>query len=102
MSKRFIVCFENKNSNKDFDDNFIDYIENNNLYWWHWISNLWLLIDPSNTLTASIIRDQIHQIFDTNRILVIELQEEKDTWSGYGPTKPKNMFDWMKKNWSNS
>lgn len=98
MKKRFIVCYNN-NISKEEEMNFVQFIKDNKLSWWHWISNMWLLVDSSGQMTASILRNKICELYSRNRVMVIELGEDKDTWSGFGPTKPKNMFDWVKRNW---
>ena len=75
------------------------FIKDNKLGWWHWISNMWLLVDSSGQMTASILRDKICKLYSENRVMVIELDGDRDTWAGFGPTQPKNMFDWIKQNW---
>ena len=60
---------------------------------------MWLLVDSSGQMTASILRDKICKLYSENRVMVIELDGDRDTWAGFGPTQPKNMFDWIKQNW---
>ena len=59
---------------------------------------MWLLVDSSGQMTASILRDKICKLYSENRVMVIELDGDRDTWAGFGPTQPKNMFDWIKQN----
>ena len=99
MKKRFVVCINDSDKEKDKD--FIEFIKNNNLGWWHWLSHTWFLSDSNGKLSAAEIRTKVKNIYNENNI-VIELNENGDTWSGYGPKgKSRNMFDWLKRNWGN-
>ena len=53
MKKRFVVCYSD-NIPKEKEMHFIQFIKDNKLGWWHWISNMWLLVDSSGQMTASI------------------------------------------------
>ena len=98
MKKRFIVCISD--FTKDKDVKFIEFIRNNRLGWWHWLPNTWLLSDPNGKLSVKQIRDQVRQIYDNEHVLVIEINNVGDTWSGFGPSsEQKNMFKWIKNNW---
>lgn len=98
MKKRFIVSLNN--STKAQDQLFVEYIMNNNLGWWHWLKNTWLLVDNSGRLSASELRDIVKDIFKNEHTLVIEIGNNSDTWAGYGPTsEDKNMFEWLKDQW---
>jgi hypothetical protein len=98
MKKRFIICI-NK-STKEQDEKFIEFIKSNKLAWWHWLSSVWLISDKKGIYTASTFRDEARRIFDDQHNLVIELNAEKDTWSGFGPKlENKSMFTWLKNNW---
>jgi len=67
--------------------------------WWHWINDLWLIIDDSGKLTAEKIRNHVHTVAPNARILVLEVQKGAD-WAGIGPqTKEKDMFRWIQKVW---
>ena len=57
MKKRFVVCYSD-NIPKEKEMHFIQFIKDNKLGWWHWISNMWLLVDSSGQMTASILRDK--------------------------------------------
>ena len=54
MKKRFVVCYSD-NIPKEKEMHFIQFIKDNKLGWWHWISNMWLLVDSSGQMTASIL-----------------------------------------------
>lgn len=95
--KKFIIALDNSNSEKN--DKFLEYINDNNLNWWHWINNFWIVIDSEDSLTALDLRNVVYEIFKENAF-VMEFQ--KDSWGGFGPSsdKPdgKNMFNWLHKN----
>lgn len=97
MKKRYIVCVNN--SNKEKDNLFIDYLKQNGLGWWHYLDNFWLLTDSSGKFSAAEIRNQLNIIYSARNI-VIEINQNSDSWAGFGPNNEKeNMFDWIDKNW---
>lgn len=99
MSKRFIVAIDR--SNQEQNKAFLDYIQSQNLGWWHWIENFWLLVDTNNKLTAAAIRDKLDELYPSITNMVIELSASWDTWAGFGPsTKERDMFQWLKDTWT--
>ncbi len=98
MKKRFIICI-NK-STKEQENNFVKFINNEKVGWWHWLSNTWLISDSNGKTSASYWRDNVTAIFDQEHVLVFELGNDRDTWSGFGPTSgDNNMFKWIKDHW---
>ena len=98
MSKRYIVAVGS--SNEKQTDAFLKFIEANDLYWWHWLENFWLIIDSKNQVNIISIRNELEITHPETDNLVIELNDNGDTWAGYGPsTEEKNMFNWLKKTW---
>lgn len=98
MKKRFIICVNN--STKEQENNFVEFLKSQKVGWWHWLSNTWLISDNNGKTNASYWRDHSRDVFENENILVIEINNEKDTWSGFGPsTDEKNMFKWLHDNW---
>ena len=98
MKKRFVVIIES--STKEQNDSFLDWVKQENLGWWHWFQNAWLISNTTGTHTASSIRDKVNEFFPTKNTLVIGLKEGEGSWSGYGPNSEKrSMFKWLKTNW---
>jgi len=51
-------------------------------------------------LKAADIRDAARDAFGQARNFVIELNEDGDSWSGFGPKgEPRDMFKWIHRNW---
>ena len=99
MKKRFVIIIEV--STKEQNDAFLAWIKAEKLGWWHWFQNTWLLSNPAGSLRASGIRDKLRECFGTANTLVLELKNGEDTWAGFGPkTDDKDMFKWLRKNWS--
>jgi hypothetical protein len=97
MKKRFVVSTNSSSPEKD--SLFIIFLKKNNLLWWHYLANTWLVVDPNGTLSAKDIRGNAREIFQDYN-LVLEMTPTSDTWSGFGPSSDKkNMFTWIKKNW---
>lgn len=98
MKKRFIVALNSETLEQGKE--FVEYLRKNNLGWWHWISNTWLIVDSKGKLTAASFRDDLNEIFPNVRKIVLELRGADDTWSSFGPTTPnENMTSWIRKNW---
>lgn len=98
MKKRFILSLDS--STTEQDELFEKFVDENGLDWWHWLNNLWLLVDPKGNFSASEIRDEANRIYPHVNKLVLEIRSDDDTWSGFGPSKPeKDMFKWIKENW---
>lgn len=99
MKKRFVVLLNS--SSKEQNDEFLDWLKEQNTGWWHWLSNSWLISNSRGHLSAQEIRNKLNEIYRGSNNLVLELGEDYDTWSGFGPKgEDKNMFGWIKKNWS--
>lgn len=67
--------------------------------WWHWLPNYWLLKDPTETLEAKHLSDNIFEINQTVRCLA--LQVEPTSWSARSrkDSKGRLMADWLDSNW---
>lgn len=101
MKHRYIVCINN--STKEQEEKFVNYIKANGLGWWHWVSNVWLIVDNGGKLSAPLIRDELKSIFESEYNLVIELREKSEGWAGFGPkSENKDMFKWLRDNWKKS
>lgn len=98
MKKRFVVSIND--SEDEQERKFIDFLRENGLSWWHWLANTWLVVDAKGKFSASDFRDTVKEVFKNEHVLVIEMREDGDTWSGFGPnTENRNMFRWLKTNW---
>jgi len=96
--KRYIINIGK--STEQQEENFIKFLNESNVAWWHWLSNFWLVTDPNENFSSSILRDKAVELFNKERVIVIELNDDGDTWSGFGPkTDEKDMFKWVKNNW---
>ena len=98
MKKRYIVSIDGNLTAQEVE-NFSAYIKEKQLYWWHWLSNTWLLIDHTEAVNTQELRDKATRIFGGKSNLVQEIPQG-GAWYGYGPNGPdKNMFKWIKDNW---
>jgi len=97
MKRRYIVCFDDLNP--DQEKLVTTYMKEKKLAWWHWIGDTWFAVDTKGAYSAAIIRDDLMKIVK-ERLIVIELNEEKDTWAGVRVKDPdKKMFTWFKNIW---
>lgn len=98
MKKRYIICIAN--SNNESDKQFMNYITENNLEWWHWIDNVWLISDGGGMLSASLIRDKLNIFYPDENKIVFEIGQKSDRWAGFGPkNENQNMFEWIENYW---
>ena len=96
MSRYFVVGLNH--TTKDQTNALQEWIENNDLNWWHWVDGMWLLISNRRDLEVSTIRDRLNALAPGVTALVLEV--EPVTWSGFGPkTGVRDMFKWLKANW---
>ena len=100
MKNRFIVGVNGMTEEEE--KAFISYIRDKRMGWWHWVSNFWLLVDPSEQIEVVDIRDVLIRVAPGKRNLVLQVEiEDESTWAGLGPTGEKNdMFNWIRKTWS--
>ena len=98
MKRRYIVCLQNLT--QKHNDALKEFFKSNGLGWWHWVGDTWFLTDPSGKFTAQLIRDKVKKIVPNERFVVVEINENGDTWSGVTVNDPdKKMFSWFPKVW---
>jgi hypothetical protein len=98
MRKRFIVAVDKSTTEQDLA--FQSFIKASGFKWWHWLSNLWLLIDEEGNSSAKQIRDRVVELYPGESVWVEELSDVGDTWAAFGPkSETRNMFPWLVKNW---
>lgn len=93
--KRYVVAVSGLNDEDEKE--FLAFIRENSLSWWHWIGNFWLLIDRDEKTSSDAIRDRLREFKSSKRCIVIENLAD-ETWNGFGP-RDKDMFGWVQRNW---
>lgn len=98
MRNRYIVNITGEIS-KEKSQAFLQYIKDNNLYWWHWLSNTWLIVDTQSKIDLTSLRDKTKEIFKADNLII---RVDQGNWAGFGPNgENRNMFTWLKENWIN-
>ena len=98
MKKRFVVAVDSTTTEQATA--VTQFFKDHSLAWWHWLANLWLVSDARGVLTAKSIRDELKNALPGVNTVVIEINENGDTWAGFGPRNDdKNMFIWLRNNW---
>jgi hypothetical protein len=98
MKKRFVIAVNSANAAQQ--EALVQFFKDQKVGWWHWLSNLWLVTDSRGQLSAASIRGTLKQILPGVHTVVLELNDEGDTWAGFGPnTENKSMFKWLKDHW---
>jgi hypothetical protein len=93
MARRFIVGTDTLS--KVEEDQFIAFIKEQNVAWWHWLPNFWLIKDSMNKVSAGALADAL-----PGRCLVMEIYEDID-WMARGGQNAagKKFWDWLQKTW---
>lgn len=65
---------------------------------WHWISNIWLVVDKQNCLDRIQLRQDIYAIIKIGTVLVIEA-DNPSLCSGMASPEAGQ---WIKENWNNT
>lgn len=99
MTKRFAVALNMATPAQD--NNFISYLKKNDMAWWRYVGNFWLLIDYSDKQDVESIRNELMSIFPGIHNFVMDVTGvEQGNWAGYGPNVGKNnMFEWLNETW---
>lgn len=94
--KRFVLGTERTTAEQD--KAFLDIIKDRwpNLGWWHHLSEMWLIVDLSDKLTAADLRDAATQAYPGINLLVLEAKGP-GLWAGFGRADP-----WMQTAWDRS
>ena len=94
---KYIVAIEDLEEQEELE--FKEFIEEYGLGWWHWIDNVWLIVDSRNRINIGMIRDELKKISRDSYSLVMEVND--NTWAGWGPSgENKDMFKWLKNTWN--
>lgn len=98
MTKRIVVALSS--ATKEQDKAFIEYLKDQQIGWWHWVANFWLLVDHSGKETAEHLNLELEKIYPQVIRLVLERHGKDAHWSGFGPDgKERDMSKWLIKNW---
>lgn len=92
MKKRFILVIDNPTKEQQ---NAVTNFFKNQLGYWHWFSDVWLLTDTTNTWAVSSIRDTVKELIPEARLLVFAIGSGT-AWAGSGKTE---MFKWLHNTW---
>jgi len=100
MRKRFVVATNATTTIQDkaFKDQLKARFQG--LAWWHRFDELWLIADDQGRFSAKQLRDVCRECFPGKKVLVLEINDEGDTWAALGllPTA-KETFAWLHTNW---
>lgn len=100
MKKRYIACFDGLT--KEQSEKILAFIRENDLSWWHWLGDTWFIVDHKGDFDASQIRDAVKKIIPNERLVIIEINKNNDTWSGVRANDPEEkMFKWFHEVWKN-
>lgn len=99
MKRRYVICFDSLDNSQS--KGITALLKQEGLGWWHWIDNVWFVADPKGKFSAQKIRDLLKPLAPKDRMIVLEINENGDTWAGMRSNDPDNkMFTWFKETWN--
>lgn len=93
MANYYVIGVEGLKA--DDERRFLEYLKKQNIDWWHWVDNFWLLKANSPKLGADI-RTFLKGMDNSRRGLVLEV--EPVFWNGFFESG-KPIFEWVHENW---
>jgi hypothetical protein len=100
MKNRFMIAVDGLSSSAETD--FVQFLRENGLGWWHRLPNFWLITDRKQKVTAKLLRDKIKELRTepSKGCLVMQVNEDI-TWAGLYAigSQGRDEFDWLKKTW---
>ncbi|VVE15146.1 hypothetical protein PIN31115_02834 [Pandoraea iniqua] len=98
MRRKFVVL--HKEMSEDQQKDFLAWLKDERVGWWHWLPGSWLIVDPDGQRKAEHFRNKLTAL-GVERSLIFEVSDTTaNNWAGRGPNGTgKNMFKWVKENW---
>lgn len=95
MAKKYIIT-ASEDINAKTQDKITAYLQERQMNIWHWITNVWLVIDENDT-SRNQIRDDLKQIVQTGPLLIFEISNPTLCTGFAAPIQSK----WIVENWIN-
>ncbi len=94
MAKRFIVLVEGLSPADE--RRFLDFIDQNNLSWWHRFENVWFLVNRDKAISSKEINQFLRDLKSSVRGIAYEVQPA--SWAGFGQAEEiEELFAWLKR-----
>jgi len=93
MTKRFAAVVDDSTPTQQ--NAISEWVRDAGFGFWHYYSDLWLLVDWSNGHTTSSIRDKLRDLTSGASNIVIQVQHPDD-WAAFGN---KESFEWLNTVW---
>ncbi len=70
--------------------------------WWHWVSTVWLIVDPNDTLNVDSLVDKSRLHYPGKDCFILQLNDDgTQRWSGLVSETARGMADeWLNGMWS--
>lgn len=84
----------------DEEKQFIEFLQERDLKWWHWIGDLWIVQSlDDNKKSLQEIRTFLRERRNSERGFICTISDDS-SWVGFAERdKLDEIFDWVKKNW---
>src|SRR4051794_11513335 len=96
MTSYFVIATERLSAaeEKKLAETFAEDVE-----WWHWLPNFWLVKDPQDKLRVSILRNAIRRINQSKQFLVLAIDPHEWACVTAGDPESRPMLSWLRKMW---
>ncbi len=81
---------------KDQQDAVTRYLKSENVGFWHYFSDLWLVTEGGREWTAADLRSNLLEVVPGATLLVMPIESGRK-WAAYGP---KGTFKWLRETWT--
>ncbi|MDU6608294.1 MAG: hypothetical protein E6485_09600 [Haemophilus parainfluenzae] len=95
MIKKYIIV-ASEDINAALQDKITNYFQEKEMNIWHWITNVWLLIDDSG-VSRNQIRDDLLKFVKSGPLLIFEVSDPAQCTGFTSPKQAK----WILDNWIN-
>ncbi|MCH9006242.1 MAG: hypothetical protein IH838_13265, partial [Proteobacteria bacterium] len=87
MKRRFVLAIDNATKEQQ---NVVTNYFMNQMGYWHWFSDAWLLTDSEGLWNVASIRDKVQELLPGVDMIVLRVESDTD-WAGFGQT---DKFKW--------
>jgi len=92
--RRFIIVVDDATPTQQ--DAISNHFQNLRLAFWHRFTDMWLIADPTDSMTTNTLRDAVKRAISVKAVLVMKV-DSPTAWASFGN---KGDFDWLKTEWA--
>ena len=94
MTRRFALIVDD--ATREQQDSVTNWLRTTELSFWHYLSDVWLVLDSRDTETTVSLRDHLKQAVPGKTTMVLKV-DGPNNWAAFGPT---DKFKWLHSTWA--